>query len=361
MKKLLFVSLLFVLTACPGEDKPKTATTQGVDVKAKFVSLKNNDQFIAGNDLIIKVQLKELDKVKNLELFLENQSVYSGKPKSDLHVTSINTDSVKVGFVNVKMVAEYEGEKNPVIDNRQIILFSNVVPETKSLKIVKKYPHDPTSYTQGLEFDGSQLWEGTGQRGQSKIAKINLTTGAIEAKTELEKILFGEGITILGDKIYQLTWQAGRCIVYDKNIMQKINEFTYSGEGWGLANNGKHLIMTDGSSKIVFRDPENFEIVKTIYAFDHSKEWNLLNEIEWIDGKIYANVYQRTDILVINPENGKVEQIIDAYDVDRELKMENPKSDVLNGIAYKKDAKEVYITGKNFPYLAKVAIVEDLP
>ncbi|MEZ4937761.1 MAG: glutaminyl-peptide cyclotransferase [Crocinitomicaceae bacterium] len=361
MKKLIWIPLFLILIACDTDDQNSSKSTPKETVKARFTGIKNNDQFIAGNDIHVKVQLKEPENIKNLEIYFEDKVVFSGKPNSDFHVTPINTDSSNVGFINLKLIAEYDGESNPYVDSRKIILFSNIVPETKTVKILKKFPHDPESYTQGLEFDGNQLWEGTGQRGQSKIAKVNLNDGKVIAQTELERALFGEGITIFNDKVYQLTWQAGRCLVYDKNIMQKTNEFNYSGEGWGLCNNGTHLIMTDGSSKIVFRDPETFQVVRTIFAFDHSKEWNMLNEIEWIDGKIYANVYQRTDIIVIDPNSGKVLEVLDAYDVDRELKLENPNSDVLNGIAYNKEKRETYITGKNFPYLAKVQFVADLP
>ncbi len=364
MKKLLYlIPLSFFLAAvsCEGDAKKKTEEVKQPTVLAKFAGIKNNDQFVIGNDLIVRVQLKDMENLESLKLFLNDQTVYEGKPNSDMHVSTIKTDSLPVGYTSLRLIAKYKGSSDAIGDSRKIVFFSNKVPEMKVAKIVKKYPHESTSYTQGLEFDGEQLWEGTGQRGRSIVAKVDLNTGKITEQIDMEKTLFGEGITIMGDKVYQLTWQAGRCLVYDKGIMQKVNEFNYSGEGWGLANNGESLIMTDGSSKIVFRDPETFEVQKTIYAFDHSKEWQYLNEIEWIEGKIYANVYQRTDILVIDPETGKVETVIDAYDADRELKLDNPKSDVLNGIAYKKSTKEIYITGKYFPYLAKINLAEDLP
>lgn len=362
MNKLIFLSLFFLLISCDGEDNKKSTGTSTVqEVKAKFVGIKNNDQFILGNDLNIRVQLKNMEQLKNLEVYMDNEKKYEGKPSEDLHIVTVKTDSLKVGFVNLRLVAQYEGEEKPVGDTRKIVFFSNLIPKTSLAKSLNKYPHNPLSYTQGLEFDGEQLWEGTGQRGRSKILHVNLNSGKVLDSIDLQKNLFGEGITILNDKIYQLTWQAGRCLVYDKNSLQKINEMNYNGEGWGLANDGESLIMTDGSSKIVFRDPETFQIKKTIYAFDHSKEWNLLNEIEWVEGKIYANVYQRSDIIVINPKTGKVEEVIDCYDVDREMKLENPKSDVLNGIAYKKSTKELFITGKNYPYLAKIQVTNDLP
>lgn len=363
MKKLIFlIPLAFLLFACSSDEpKGKTKSTVSNEAKARFAGIKNNDQFVVGNDLVVRVQIKDLGNLENLSLFLNEKKVYDGIPESDMHVSSIKTGDLPVGYMNLKLVAKYMGGAEPTIDNRKVVFFSDKVPDMKMAKIQKMYSHDPTSYTQGLEFDGDQLWEGTGQRGSSLVAKVDLNSGKITEQIELEKTLFGEGITIMDDKIFQLTWQAGRCLVYDKNTMQKINEFTYSGEGWGLSNNGESLIMTNGSSMIVFRNPETFEVTKTIFAFDHSKEWPFLNEIEWVDGKIYANVYQRTDIIVINPETGKVEQVIDAYDADRELKMANPKSDVLNGIAYKKSTREFFITGKYFPNLAKVTFEADLP
>jgi glutamine cyclotransferase len=360
MKNILYTILaLFIISSC-SQDKEKVSTpTNNTVANAKFVGIKNNDQFIMGNDVPVKVQIADMENISSLKVTFDDEIVFEGKPTSNQEIIPVKTAGGKVGFVNLKMVAEFNGQDKPTIDNRTIVLFSDKAPDLLIAKKVSEYPHEVSSYTQGLEFDGNQLFEGTGQRGSSVVAKVDLNTGKILKKADLDLTLFGEGITILGDKIYQLTWQAGRCMVYDKNSLEKINEFKYSGEGWGITNNGKDLIMTDGSSKIFFRNPETFEITKTLFVFDHGKEWPFLNELEWVEDKIYVNVYQKTDILIVDPSSGKVEAVIDAYDVDREAKSGNPKSDVLNGIAYNKETKSLYITGKYYPSLVKIEVTKN--
>jgi len=360
MKHLLYFAIALIIVSCGSDDKNKTTiSTQTKKVKVKFAGINNNDQYIMGQDMNIQVQVLDLESIINLKIYFNDFVIYNGKPEKDQVFATVKTDTVTVGFNNIKLVAEFEGEAKAVVDNRSIVLFSNISPELLLAKVVKKYPHETSSYTQGLEFDGNQLWEGIGQRGYSKLLKVDLNSGKSLSSADLDAGIFGEGITILGDKIYQITWQAGRCYVYDKNTLEKINEFSYAGEGWGITNNGENLIMTDGSSKIYFRNPDSFEITKIIYVFDHSKEWPFLNELEWVEGKIYANVYQKSDIIVIDPKSGKVEQVIDAYDADREAKIGNPNSDVLNGIAYNKNTKELFITGKNYPYLLKIEVVKE--
>lgn len=360
MKKLLYIFIAALIVSCSSEGGKKETTppSQTTTAKAKFSGIKNNDQFIMGFDLPVKVEIADMENLENLQISNEGVIIFEGKPTSDLHIVTLKTTECKVGFNNLKMLAKFKGEEKPVVDNRRIVIFSDITPKYLTAKIIEKLPHDINHYTQGLEFDGNQLWESTGQRGQSIVAKIDLRTGNTIQKADLDAALFGEGMTILGDKIYQLTWQAGKCYVYDKNSLEKINEFNYSGEGWGLTNNGEELIMTDGSSKILYRNPETFEITKTLYVFDHSKEWPFLNEIEWVEDKIYVNVYQKTDILIVDPTTGKVEAVIDAYDADREAKQGNPKSDVLNGIAYNSQTKSLYITGKNYPNMLKIEVVE---
>lgn len=216
-----------------------------------------------------------------------------------------------------------------------------------------------TSFTQGLEFDGDQLYEGTGGRddatGISIIAKVDLNSGEVQQKIDLEKKYFGEGITIIGDQLYQLTWQEHTCFVYNKDSFDELKQFTYTGEGWGLCNDGKQLIMSDGSERIYFRNPDNFRLKKTIEVYSNQGPIKGLNELEYIKGKIYANVYTTNMIVIIDPKTGAVTGKIDASLVALDYRKGGR---VLNGIAYKKSTKQLFITGKDWPNILEVGLVE---
>ncbi|MCC6635840.1 MAG: glutaminyl-peptide cyclotransferase [Chitinophagaceae bacterium] len=218
------------------------------------------------------------------------------------------------------------------------------------------YPHNQTSFTEGLEWHNGFLYEGTGDteyEGNSKLAKINLLTGNDIQKINLSKEYFGEGITLLNNKIYQLTYKEQKCFVYDAKTLKKINEFTYEGEGWGMTNNGKEIIMGNGSNNLYFRNPENFAITKTLNINNNYGPVTGLNELEYVDGFVYANVWPNYKIVKINLNTSKVAAEANLEDI---LHKHSPqdierKVDVLNGIAYDSIGKRFFITGK---YWSKV-------
>ena len=191
--------------------------------------------------------------------------------------------------------------------------------------------------------------------GQSILAQVDYKTGEHLKKITLDPEYFGEGITIFEDKVYQLTWQQNKCFVYDKNTLEKVKEFNYSGEGWGLCNDGNHLIQSDGTERLYFRNPSSFAIEKTIEVYSNNGPVKYLNELEYINGKIFANVYQSNNIVIINPTSGIVEGIIDASMVALTYRK---GGEVLNGIAYQKSTDRIFITGKNWPNLIVVELVE---
>jgi glutamine cyclotransferase len=216
---------------------------------------------------------------------------------------------------------------------------------------MKSYPHEKSSYTQGLEFYKGKLYEGTGQKSQSILGEVDLNTGKILRKIDLATDYFGEGITILNDTIYQITWSEKTCFVYDLNF-NIIKQFSYEGEGWGLCNDGTYLIMSNGSSEIVWRNRHTFEIVKRIYIFNDETEIDNLNELELINGKLYVNVYQEDRIIAVDPATGKVLEDIDCSGISKDGR--TPGTDVLNGIAYNPETGKTYITGKWWPKLYEV-------
>jgi glutamine cyclotransferase len=222
--------------------------------------------------------------------------------------------------------------------------------------VVNTYLHDPTAFTQGLVYTDDILYEGTGLNGASTVRKVDLTTGQVIAKRSLPSTYFGEGIAVLNGKIYQLTWQSGTCFVYDKNTLDPIKQFSYSTEGWGLTHDGKQLIMSDGTSTLYFRDPETFSEICRIEVIGDAGPVRNLNELEYIDGEIYANIWQTDRIARINPKTGKVTAWIDLSDLLSPEDRFN-RVDVLNGIAYDASAKRLFVTGKWWPKLFEINLI----
>lgn len=219
------------------------------------------------------------------------------------------------------------------------------------------HPHPATSYTQGLQYADGRLWEGTGQHGESVVQTLDLATGRAEVFARLPKEDFGEGIALLDGKVYQLTWQSNKAYVYDARTGEKIREFRYPGEGWGLTTDGKKLYMSDGTANIYTLDPATFKREKRTTVTLRGETLNFLNELEWIDGKIWANVYTTDQIVIIDPATGAVEGIVDLTGL---LPQEDvtPATDVLNGIAYDAAGGRIFVTGKNWNKLFEIEIRE---
>ncbi len=220
--------------------------------------------------------------------------------------------------------------------------------------IVKVFPHDKTAFTQGLVVEQGRLFESTGQHGTSWIAEVDIATGKQDKKVILDKKYFGEGIAILNNKIYQLTWQTKIGFVYDLRTFQKIKEFEYDREGWGITHNEKNLIVSDGTDQLYVLDTLSFKAVAVLKVKDGDKAAEKLNELEFIDGFIYANQWQTNFILKIDPTNGKVVGRMDLTELAEKVFPLNPNADVLNGIAYEKKSKMLLITGKLWPAMVAV-------
>lgn len=240
-------------------------------------------------------------------------------------------------------------------DSRLLRIFSDIAPKQSKANVVKVYPHNPTSFTQGLEFNEGILYESTGLNGQSKILQVNLESGATIPGKEigLDETYFGEGISIINNEIFQLTWQNQKCFVYDKKTMQLKKELPYTQEGWGLCNDGKSLIMSNGTEYLTFRDPSSFQVQKTIQVYDQVGPRVRLNELEYVNGKIYANIWQLDLIIVIDPESGKVLEEIDCSEV---ISAGKGSGEVLNGIALNSKTNKLYLTGKNWSKLLEVVV-----
>ena len=223
-------------------------------------------------------------------------------------------------------------------------------------EVVREYPHDVTSYTQGLFFYEGQMYESTGVAGESTFRKVDLETGKALRRLDFSDKYFVEGSVAFGSDLYILTWHNNVAFIYDMSTLEYKSTWTYPREGWGLTTDGNNLVASDGSSTLYFMDGE-FNVQRKVTVRMQGRPMRLLNELEYIDGKIWANVYTSDIILVINPADGNVEATIDCSGL-LPKKLRKPDTDVLNGIAYNADGGKVYLTGKNWPRLYEVRIVE---
>lgn len=223
-------------------------------------------------------------------------------------------------------------------------------------RVVEAFPHDPAAFTQGLIYLDGRLYEGTGKNGTSWLRLVDLETGEVRQQIDLAEEYFGEGIAIFDDRIYQLTWVSEVAFVYERETFEKVGTFAYDGEGWGLTKDDTHLIMSNGSNRIVFRDPETFRIVREIQVSDGYLPVSLLNELEWIEGEIWANVLRTDWIVRIDPDSGNVVGWINLTGLlDRDGG--NGEFGVLNGIAYDAETGRVFVTGKYWPTLFEIELV----
>ncbi len=229
-------------------------------------------------------------------------------------------------------------------------------PKSISYSIVKTYPHDTSSFTQGLIHYKGELYEGTGEYGKSNLLKVNLADGKIQKKLPLETKYFGEGVTILNDTIYQLTWQEKVVFAYTLKDFKKVKEFKIDTQGWGITTDGKELIASDGSSNLYYYNPTTFQLLRTQSITEGGNLSYNLNELEYIDGFIYANQWQAPYILKIDPGSGTIVGKIDLTDVWNRVKAKDPLADVPNGIAYDTASKKTYITGKRWPELYEIEL-----
>ncbi|MEW6187575.1 MAG: glutaminyl-peptide cyclotransferase [Thermodesulfobacteriota bacterium] len=227
-------------------------------------------------------------------------------------------------------------------------------------KVIRVFPHDPEAFTQGLAFHRGFLYEGTGLLGKSSLRKVELESGKILQEQRLSAEMFGEGITIWQERIIQLTWRSGIGFVYDLTSFHLLDQFTYPTEGWGLTQDGRNLIMSDGTSFLYFLNPRTFREVRRIQVRDRGIPIQHLNELEYIKGEIFANVYPSSRVVRISPKSGQVKGWIDFSGLGK-METGRPSDQVLNGIAYDPEKDRIWVTGKNWPRLFEVKPVLKRP
>ena len=318
-------------------------------------SIKDKENYFSFNEGILKPKYQSNDKV-DLEISnLKNKTIDSiiyyandkkvGSVKGSKKI-SFDLKNEKFGYQNLKALVYFEGEN--VTTSTRVELVSDVAPKLLTYTIVNTYPHDTNAFTEGFEFYKDTLVESTGQKGLSYIAKTDYKTGKTIKKVDLDQQYFGEGITIINDKIYQLTWQNGVGFIYDATTLKKLKTFNYDKkiEGWGMTNDGQNIYHSDGTEKIWKMDPETQKMISYVNVYTNDSKIKSVNELEWIEGKIYGNIWQKDSIAIINPETGAVEAVLDLSEL--KTKITSSQADVLNGIAYNKKTKTIFVTGKNW-------------
>ncbi|WP_298535615.1 glutaminyl-peptide cyclotransferase [uncultured Algibacter sp.] len=316
------------------------------------------------NDFSIKTNANKgnISNNETLKLTLENKKSYvidSIAYVLDGNSIEENTplQNFKLGKHTIEATVYFENEKKHTTS--PLTILNSQLPKVYTYKIINEYPHDITSYTQGLEFFNDTLYESTGQHKESKLRKVDYKTGTVLKNINLADEYFGEGLTILNNKVYQLTWQKGTGFVYDVNTFDKLSSFRYgnSKEGWGLCNHDNIIYKSDGTEKIWLLNNETLVEEAYIQVYTNKGKIIGINEMEWIEGKIYANRYQKNGVAIINPSNGAVEGVIDFTPLKSKV-TQHEGLDVLNGIAYNPSTKTIFITGKRWDKLFEVEIVE---
>ena len=347
MVKLLSIfSFLLFFLGCGGEKDP-----------SKLFSIElegNKNKLTHGQEVGVSIKNKGDVPITEVHYFMDGEEIPLENGKLTLNPKSLG---------NKELTAQIKFGEQSIEIRESLRLLATAAPEIYTYEILNTYPHDTSAYTQGLEFSGDILYESTGKRGASTVRKVNFETGEVLQKIDLEQTVFGEGITVLNNKLYQLTWQGGFGYVYDPTSLEKLQNFSYgeSREGWGLCNDGTKLFKSDGTEKIWFLDPNSLEEQGYIETVTNKSVFNKANELEYVDGKIYANVYQRESMMIIDATSGAIEGVINFGGLKSKIKKGENWDDansVLNGVAYHKERGTFFVTGKNWDKLFEVEILK---
>jgi glutaminyl-peptide cyclotransferase len=336
-----FLVLLFLTLSCANEYQ---------------FSLEKPNKVVINESVTLKLVEKNDKPVTKVQFYVNGKEI-----ASDGNAATINTADIGVGKHSINALAFFDGKTKK--ENSFIEVFAKNKPAIYKYKIINTYPHDTEAYTQGLEYYNGFLYETTGQRGKSTLRKVALKTGKVLQKIALDKKYFGEGMTIVNNKIIWLTWENKKGFVYDLETFEQEKEFSYnkSREGWGLTHNKTELIKSDGTHKIWFLDAETLKEKRAIQVYTNDRSVNYLNELELINGKIYANKYQKNTIAIIDAKTGIVEGLGDLRGLQKEMaKTQKLTADdeVLNGIAYDAENNRLFVTGKHWGKLFEIELVK---
>lgn len=347
IKLILSVSLLFsiTLTSCKDEGH-----------KTDILSFKIPEQgqtYGLGEEVKVQMDLPAETKVSNVSYLLDGKAVGS---KNNNEAFTIKTADLSLGYKLITAVVDNGTKKDTATIN--IVLKSAIKPTQFKYKVVNVFPHDTSSYTQGLEYHNGKFLESTGEYGSSTLRWVALESGKALQKIDIDKKYFAEGSSLVGDKIAMLTWQENTGFIYDAKTLKQTGTFPYqnSRQGWGLTYDGQRLIKSDGTNRIWFLNATDYKEESYIDVYDNNGQVDQLNELEYIDGKIYANIYTTDIIAIINPKSGAIESYINMAGL-LPAKDRYANTDVLNGIAWDAAGKRLFVTGKKFSKLFQIELV----
>ena len=309
------------------------------------------DAFHPDESVSLEIQNPQNKTIDSI-IYYVNEVKVASKKGAEKVILPLNDK--KLGYQNLKALVYFEGEN--VQTTARIEVFPTATPKLLNYTVVNTYAHDTLAFTEGFEFYRDTLIESTGQKGISHFRKFDYKTGKVFKQVNLENEYFGEGITVINNKIYQLTWQSGVGFVYDANTLKKLKTFTYDKkiEGWGMTNDGKNIYQSDGTEKIWTMNPDTQKMTSYINVYTDSNKIKSINELEWIDGKIYGNIWQKDAIAIINPTTGAVEGVLNLTGL--RSKISNKTAEVLNGIAYNPKTKTIFVTGKNWDKIFEIKV-----
>jgi glutamine cyclotransferase len=363
MKKYLTLSvlslcLIFSCKTKSGENQPinnnENQITNADSASNLIITIlppKNEKNYVVGEKITISVGFKKQIAADSVVLLLnDKKSIVLKKEFTFIW----DTKDEKTGTNIIE--AEYNTEKGRDRIQKKVILYSNIKPKEYGFRIKNTYKHDVLAYTQGLFWHDGFLYEATGLESESTVRKVKLETGDVIQSFAIPSDVFGEGITLSDNKIIQISWQNGKGFVYDAVTFKQIDEFSYSGEGWGITTDGEKLFMSNGTSQIHILEKQSYSIIDELEVYDDKGPVKYLNELEYINGEIFANIYRYEKIARIDPQTGKVLAYIDLSHI---LPMTDytQQTDVLNGIAYDAEKKRLFVTGKLWPKLFEIELV----
>ncbi|MFV5699980.1 glutaminyl-peptide cyclotransferase [Flavobacterium sp. ZT3R17] len=343
---LSFILLGITLASC-------NDTKKGENTVFTFDISKFKEQYQPQEAIELGISNPNSKAVDSIIYYVNDKKIAS---KKGLDKLTFELKDQKLGYQNLKALVYYEGENSEA--TARVELVSNVQPKLLKYKIVNTFPHDTTSFTEGLEFYKDTLYESTGLKGNSYFRKYDYKTGKVFKQINLDAKYFGEGITFLNNKMYQLTWQEKTGFIYNATTLKLEKTFAYDKdiEGWGMTNDGKYIYQTDKTEKIWKMDPNTQKMIGYINVYSGESKIPSINELEWINGKIYTNVWQKDAIAVVDPINGAVEGILDMSGLRKFVK--NKTAEVLNGIAYNPKTKTIFVTGKNWDKIFEITVSE---
>ncbi len=348
-KNLIVLSLLLMISSC--EDKQKV-----LDTNFSLVTSVQKNNIIQGGELTLSLKAKKDMTIDSVVYTIENEHL--GKSlNTDGFKAKINTKTLGHKMIKANIHTSY----GTTSVTTEISVLNPNPPKVYGYKIINTYAHQTDAYTQGLEFVGDTLYESNGKYQKSNVRKLDYETGKVLDEHVLDNSYFGEGLTVMDDRIIQLTWRENLGFVYDRKSLEKKDSFSYnqSKEGWGLCNDGKVIYKSDGTSKIWRLDPINYKEISFIEPTDHQGVKTKFNELEFINGKIFANTYQKPSIAIINPQTGAIEGVINLKSLPQKVQDGlDPDNEVLNGIAYKANEDRLFVTGKHWDTLFEIELTE---